>query len=41
MRSDWQGVFPALMTEFKPDGGLDLAARSGMRRACLDAGCAA
>ena len=25
MRVDWQGVFPALMTEFTQDGALDLA----------------
>ena len=39
MRVDWQGVFPALMTEFKPDGALDLAGTQQHARACLDAGC--
>ena len=28
MSIDWQGVFPALMTEFKDDGALDLEARA-------------
>lgn len=39
MRVDWQGVFPALMTEFHPDGGLDLDRTQEHARACLDAGC--
>jgi dihydrodipicolinate synthase/N-acetylneuraminate lyase len=39
MRVDWQGVFPALMTEFTPDGALDLASTQRHARACLDAGC--
>ena len=39
MRVDWQGVFPALMTEFTQDGALDLASTQRHARACLDAGC--
>src|SRR5215213_4025948 len=39
MRVDWQGVFPALMTEFKEEGALDLASTQRHARACLDAGC--
>ena len=39
MRVDWQGVFPALMTEFTQDGVLDLASTQRHARACLDAGC--
>ena len=35
---DWNGVFPALMTEFKADGSLDLAATARHIEACLDAG---
>ena len=39
MRVDWQGVFPALMTEFHADGRLDLESTQRHARACLDAGC--
>ncbi|MFL5338055.1 MAG: dihydrodipicolinate synthase family protein [Geminicoccaceae bacterium] len=39
MQVDWRGVFPALMTEFKQDGALDLASTQRHARACLDAGC--
>jgi dihydrodipicolinate synthase/N-acetylneuraminate lyase len=39
MRVDWQGVFPALMTEFHKDGRLDLESTQRHARACLEAGC--
>ena len=39
MRVDWQGVFPALMTEFHEDGRLDLESTQRHARACLVAGC--
>ena len=39
MRVDWQGVFPALMTEFHPDGALDLESMQRHARACLEVGC--
>lgn len=39
MQVDWRGVFPALMTEFKQDGALDLDATARHVEACLDAGC--
>jgi 1-pyrroline-4-hydroxy-2-carboxylate deaminase len=39
MRVDWAGVFPALMTEFREDGSLDLDGTARHARACLDAGC--
>ena len=39
MRVDWQGVFPALMTEFHPDGALDLESTQRHAGICLDAGC--
>lgn len=39
MRVDWQGVFPALMTEFHEDGRLDLESTQRHARACLEAGC--
>ena len=39
MRVDWQGVFPALMTEFNADGALDLASTQRHAEACLEAGC--
>jgi 4-hydroxy-tetrahydrodipicolinate synthase len=39
MHVDWQGVFPALMTEFTQDGALDLAGTQRHARACLEAGC--
>lgn len=38
MSVDWAGVFPALMTEFKPDGGLNLDATARHMQSCLDAG---
>ncbi|MGJ3260156.1 MAG: dihydrodipicolinate synthase family protein [Rhodospirillales bacterium] len=38
MGIDWQGVFPALMTEFKEDGALDLDATQRHIRSCMDAG---
>lgn len=38
MTTDWQGVFPALMTEFKADGALDLDATQRHIRSCMDAG---
>lgn len=39
MRSDWHGVIPALMTEMKEDGALDLPATQRHIERCLDAGC--
>jgi 4-hydroxy-tetrahydrodipicolinate synthase len=39
MTIDWQGVFPALMTEFKPDQSLDLEATARHIEAMLAAGC--
>ena len=39
MQVNWQGVFPALMTEFTPDCALDLESPQRHARACLDAGC--
>ncbi len=38
MKTDWQGVFPALMTEFTKDGALDLDATQKHIRSCMDAG---
>ncbi len=38
MDVDWVGVFPALMTEFKQDGVLDLEATARHMESCLDAG---
>ncbi len=38
MSVDWQGVFPALMTEFKADGALDLDATQRHIQSCMDAG---
>lgn len=38
MSVDWQGVFPALMTEFKGDGALDLEATQRHIQSCMDAG---
>ncbi len=38
MKVDWQGVFPALMTEFKQDGTLDLAATAAHVESCIAAG---
>ena len=39
MSIDWQGVFPALMTEFKADESLDLEATARHIEAMLAAGC--
>ncbi len=39
MRTDWQGVFPALTTEFHEDGSLDLDATRRHAALCLEAGC--
>jgi len=38
MNNDWAGVFPALMTEFKQDGALDLDGTARHIESCLDAG---
>ncbi len=38
MTINWQGVFPALMTEFKADGALDLDATQRHIQSCMDAG---
>ncbi len=38
MDNDWAGVFPALMTEFRPDGALDLDATGRHIESCLNAG---
>ena len=38
MTIDWQGVFPALMTEFTEDGALDLDATQKHIRSCMEAG---
>jgi len=37
MSIDWRGVFPALMTEFKADGALDLEATQRHIQSCMDA----
>ncbi len=39
MKVDWKGVMPALMTEMKQDGSLDLPATARHIESCLDAGC--
>ncbi len=39
MRVDWQGVFPAKMTEMTADGALDLEATGRYVDACITAGC--
>jgi 4-hydroxy-tetrahydrodipicolinate synthase len=39
MQVDWQGVFPALMTEFTTEGALDLASTQRHVEACFAAGC--
>jgi 4-hydroxy-tetrahydrodipicolinate synthase len=39
MRVEWQGVMPALMTEFKQGGELDLEGTQRHAKACLDVGC--
>lgn len=38
MKTDWEGVFPALMTEFTKDGALDIDATQKHIQSCLDAG---
>ena len=38
MSADWAGVLPALMTEFKDDGALDLEATQRHIQSCVDAG---
>ncbi|MBV9749435.1 MAG: dihydrodipicolinate synthase family protein [Acetobacteraceae bacterium] len=38
MDVSWQGVFPALMTEVKEDGSLDLPATARHIESCLKAG---
>ncbi len=38
MTVDWNGVFPALMTEFHEDGRLDLDGTQRHIKSCLDAG---
>jgi 4-hydroxy-tetrahydrodipicolinate synthase len=38
MTADWEGVFPALMTEFRKDESLDLEATARHIEACIDAG---
>jgi len=38
MSITWQGVFPALMTEFSADGGLDLEATQRHIQSCMAAG---
>jgi dihydrodipicolinate synthase/N-acetylneuraminate lyase len=37
MSTNWQGVFPALMTEFKADGALDLDATQKHIQSCMNA----
>jgi 4-hydroxy-tetrahydrodipicolinate synthase len=39
MTLTWHGVIPALMTEMKKDGALDLDATAKHLQSCLDAGC--
>lgn len=39
MTTNWRGVIPALMTEMKPDGALDLAATGRHVERCIEAGC--
>ncbi|RIA56864.1 dihydrodipicolinate synthase family protein [Dichotomicrobium thermohalophilum] len=39
MDVNWQGVMPALMTEMKPDGALDLDATARHIAQCIEAGC--
>ena len=38
MQTDWEGVFPALMTEFTKDGALDIGATQRHIQSCLAAG---
>ena len=40
MCAEWAGVYPALMTEFKEDGALNLEATQRHIRSCVDAGVA-
>ena len=39
MTTNWQGVIPALMTEMKKDGALDLDATARHIESCITAGC--
>ena len=39
MTINWHGVIPALMTEMKRDGALDLPATGRHIESCLNAGC--
>ncbi len=39
MSAPWSGVIPALMTEMKQDGALDLDATGDHVEACIEAGC--
>lgn len=39
MTVSWRGVFPALMTEFDAEGGLDLEGTQRHVEICLEAGC--
>jgi len=39
MTTDWHGVMPALMTEMKEDGALDLPATARHIESCIAAGC--
>ena len=39
MQVDWRCVFPALMTEFKEDGALDLDGTAVHVEASIEAGC--
>lgn len=39
MKTNWQGVIPALMTEMKKDGALDLPATQKHLESCIAAGC--
>ena len=39
MSTNWRGVIPALMTEMKQDGALDLEATARHIESCLSAGC--
>ncbi len=39
MTNTWHGVIPALMTEMKQDGALDLESTARHIESCLQAGC--
>lgn len=39
MNNTWRGVIPALMTEMKDDGALDLESTARHIESCIDAGC--